>query len=42
MVLEYSMIRHKDKYISNLIKAFIEMVSRLFSGYSNAEEKRNP
>jgi DNA-binding transcriptional LysR family regulator len=38
MVLEYSMIRHKDKYISNLIKAFIEMVSRLFSGYSNAEK----
>jgi len=31
LLLEYFMIHHKDKYISNLIKAFMDMASELFS-----------
>jgi LysR family transcriptional regulator, transcriptional activator of the cysJI operon len=42
LVLEYFMIRHKDKYISNLISAFMEMALEFFPRSANRVEKFSP
>jgi DNA-binding transcriptional LysR family regulator len=42
LVLEYFMIRHKDKYISNLINAFMEMALEFFPRSASRVEKLSP